>query len=521
MRVLRPDHRLTFSLAAAATIVVAAPARADISDVWEEWKPRIELMSNLLHESASQIVTRHSVSFTATGSTISFTTEDGGVISLALEGGWLRRDGKPIARYPEGGALESAWRGLTLDLTRASTPNALDLIREWRPEGLSSQETTLADLLRDAVALLSAPAGAAAPREVPVAEEGGLVIDLNDLSTPARLVPALRASATLKGERLRVTVPGGRARVGDFSVGSGDQITGPLLVIRGDAEVYGTVVGNVATVEGDIVVHPGGTILGDVLAVAGTVRVNGGTVQGQIRTVDRPPAMKALTPEPEPLTLTQRLARNVVGVLGIFLGLTAVGFGLVTFVRLPLEIVSDTVVHSFGRALTVGLLGQVLVLPTFGMLVVGLVLSVAGILLVPFAVVVFALLLVAAVIGGFLAVAHAMGETITRRQMARGLAIQSANSYRYVGVGLAGLAGLWMLWALIAPVPVAGTILIALAGLATWLLASVGFGAALLSRFGARDQFAGRLLPPETLTDEYLWATPRFGVQAAKRPDWK
>jgi hypothetical protein len=219
--------------------------------------------------------------------------------------------------------------------------------------------------------------------------------------------------------------------------------------------------------------------------------------------------------------VAQRLARNLAGVLGIFLGLALVGFGLVTFVRPPLEIVSDTVVYSFGRALTVGLLGQVLVLPTFGMLVVGLVLSVAGILLVPFAVVVFALLLVAAVIGGFLAVAHAMGETITRRQMARGLAIHSANSYRYVGVGLAGLTGLWMLWALVAPVPVAGTLLLALAGLATWLLASVGFGAALLSRFGARDQFAGRLLPPETLTDEYLWATPRFGVQAAQRPERK
>lgn len=519
MRVLRPDHRLTLSLAAAATIVVAAPAHADLSGVWEEWGPRIELISSLLHESPSQIVTRHSVSFTATGSGVNFTTEDGGLLSLALEGGWLRRDGKPVARYPEGGALESAWRELMLALSRASTPNALDLIREWRPDGLSSKETTLVDLLRDVTAPLSAPPSVTPPHDLPAAEAGGLVIDLRDLSTPARLVPALRASATLKGERLRVTVPGGRARAGDFSIGSGERITGPLLVVRGDAQVYGTVVGNVATVEGDIVLHPGGTILGDALAVAGTVRVAGGTVEGQIRTVDRPPSLQRLAPEPEPLTLAQRLARNAAGVLGIFLGLAAVGFGLVTFVRPPLEIVSDTVVHSFGRALTVGLLGQVLVLPTFGMLVVGLVLSVAGILLVPFAVVVFALLLVAAVVGGFLAVAHAMGETITRRQMARGLAIQSANSYRYVGVGLAGLTGLWMLWALIAPVPVAGTILIALAVLATWLLASVGFGAALLSRFGARDQFAGRLLPPETLTDEYLWATPRFGVQAAQRPD--
>ena len=501
--------------------LVAAPANADLSDVWEGWKPRIELIGILLPDSPSQIVRRHSASFTAAGSGLSFTTEDGGVISFSLEGGWLRRDGKTIARYPEGGALEAAWRGLVGEAARASTPGALDLIREWQPDGLSSQETAMAKLLRDAAAELTAPAGGGVPHEVHPAQDGGLVIDLHDLSDPARVAPALRATATLTGEALRVTVPGGRVRAGDFSVGSADRITGPLLVIHGDAQVYGTVVGNVATVDGDIVLHSGGTVLGDVLAVAGTVRVAGGTVQGEIRTLDRPPTLESAEAEPTPLPAVQRVARNVVGVLGVFLGLGAVGLGLVTFVRPPLEIVSDTVTHSFGRALMVGLLGQVLVLPTFGMLVVGLVLSVAGILLVPFAVVVFALLLVAAIVGGFLAVAHAMGETMTRRQMARGLAIASANSYRYVGMGLTGITGLWLVWALIAPVPVAGTMLIALAGLATWLLASVGFGAALLSRFGLRDQFAGRLLPPETLTDEYLWATPRFGVQAIQRPDRK
>jgi hypothetical protein len=40
----------------------------------------------------------------------------------------------------------------------------------------------------------------------------------------------------------------------------------------------------------------------------------------------------------------------------------------------------------------------------------------------------------------------------------------------------------------------------------------------LLSRAGIRENFAGRLIPPEALTDEYLWATPQFGVTAAKRP---
>jgi hypothetical protein len=49
-------------------------------------------------------------------------------------------------------------------------------------------------------------------------------------------------------------------------------------------------------------------------------------------------------------------------------------------------------------------------------------------------------------------------------------------------------------------------------------VATAGFGAALLSRGGIREEFTGRLLPPAMMTDEYLWATPQMGVPAVKRP---
>jgi hypothetical protein len=205
-------------------------------------------------------------------------------------------------------------------------------------------------------------------------------------------------------------------------------------------------------------------------------------------------------------------------VLGVFLTLTVLGFGLVMFGRQNLEVVSDTVSHSLGRAFVTGLLGQILLLPTFGMLVVGLILSVAGILLLPFAVAVFAMLVVVAVVGGYLAVAHAMGETYTRRRMALGVVIGSANSYRYLLVGLIALASVWAAWALFGWVPVAGSIVWGAAFFVTWLLGTAGFGAALLSRAGIKENFSGRLLPPEALTDEYLWATPQFGVTAGRRP---
>jgi hypothetical protein len=210
--------------------------------------------------------------------------------------------------------------------------------------------------------------------------------------------------------------------------------------------------------------------------------------------------------------------RRLAGVLGVFLTLSVLGFGLVMFGRQNLEVVSDTVSHSFGRAFVTGLLGQILLLPTFGMLVVGLILSVAGILLLPFAIAVFAMLVVVGVVGGYLAVAHAMGETYTRRRMALGVIIGSPNSYRYLLVGLVALASLWTAWALFGWVPVAGSIVWGAAFFLSWLLGTAGFGAALLSRAGIKENFSGRLFPPEALTDEYLWATPQFGVAAGRRP---
>ena len=128
------------------------------------------------------------------------------------------------------------------------------------------------------------------------------------------------------------------------------------------------------------------------------------------------------------------------------------------------------------------------------------------------------LVTVIAVVGGYLAVAHAMGETYTRRRMALGVVIGSANSYRYLLVGLLGLASVWAAWALFGWVPIAGSIVWGAAFFVSWLLGTAGFGAALLSRAGIKENFAGRLLPPEALTDEYLWATPQFGVPAGRRP---
>ncbi|MDO8666206.1 MAG: hypothetical protein Q7J79_06305 [Gemmatimonadales bacterium] len=201
-----------------------------------------------------------------------------------------------------------------------------------------------------------------------------------------------------------------------------------------------------------------------------------------------------------------RLFRDVLNIVGVFIAFAMMGFGAVFFGRRYLEIVADTASHSFGRSLVVGMLGQLLVLPTFAMLIVGLVFTIVGILLLPFVIPAFVVAAAVAILGGYLAVAHAVGETVTRRRMANGAFVRAPNAYGYLFTGLVALLGLWAAAALFGG---AGRVVILFqvaAGIVTWMAATAGFGAVLLSRAGLRETFAGRHFGE--MSDEYLWATP-------------
>jgi hypothetical protein len=368
----------------------------------------------------------------------------------------------------------------------------------------------------------AAPFTVSRPQILEPAGLGGFTIEVANLEDLTSLETLLKQASRLASPTLRITVPDGYAYLGDFSIGSGENVEGHLLVLRGTADIYGALRGNVISVDGDIVVHSGAIVTGDLLAYKGEVVALGGEVTGEIRTLNPlSPPVPTVGPDVPTLSPLVLALRKAAGLAGVLLSLGAIGFGTVMFARHNLEVVSDTVSNSFGRSFLVGLIGQMLLLPTFGMLVVGFVLSVVGILLLPFAVIVYGLLVVFTVLGGFLAVAHAMGETYTRRRMALGATVGSPNSYRYLLVGLGAVTTIWLAWVIFGWVPVAGQLIQGAAILITWLLGTAGFGAALLSRAGARQQFSGRLLPPEAMTDEYLWATPQFGVSAIKRPGAK
>lgn len=488
---------------------------------WSRLVPPLQVFQHWFEDgSLSAVALDHLVSLSSESAAITFDLEHAKKATVELSGGRLLINDQTAGHYAPGGELEAAWRQLLITAAKENTPAAVASLHDWHPAGLSQDEEAVAEVIRRRLAGLKSAAGSVVlPQAIPPAAPGGLTIDLSDLSDPAVLEPALRRATGLSGPDLRLTVPGGRARLGHFSVGSGEHLAGHLLVLKGNADIYGELEGNLATVDGNVVIHPGGVVTGDVLAVGGNVNDAGGEIRGEIRTL-RPSSTlaEAGAVTAPPISPVAQAFRNAAGLVGVYLTLLLLGFGLTLFARPQLEVISDTVAHSFGRSFLVGLLGQILLLPTFGMLVVGLVLSVVGILLLPFAVVAYVLLAIVALVGGYLAVAHSLGETYTRRRMALGVVVDSPNSYRYVLIGLAALLSLWAAWVVFGWVPVAGALIRGIAILVTWLLGTAGFGAALLSRAGLREGFAGRLLPQEALTDEYLWATPQFGVPAAKRP---
>jgi MFS family permease len=229
-------------------------------------------------------------------------------------------------------------------------------------------------------------------------------------------------------------------------------------------------------------------------------------VHGDIKTLSAVGLAAAAEEPGTRVSAVQQLFRDVGTVVAAFVALAMIGFGTVFFGRRYVEVVADTTTHAFGRSFVVGLLGQLLLLPAFAMMIVGLVLTIVGILALPFAILAFVLGAVLAAVGGYLAVAHAVGETVTRRRMANGAFVRSPNSYGYIFSGLAGLLGLWAAAALFGWLGPVVLLLQIAATLVTWVAMTTGFGAVLLSRAGLRETFAGRYAGE--MTDEYLWATP-------------
>ena len=324
----------------------------------------------------------------------------------------------------------------------------------------------------------------------------------------AALCPFAITAAQVSGTQRDSIVIGGR------TVPVGTTERGPVVVAGGDLTVAGQIDGSAIAIAGDVVVLPGGEVTGAAIAAFGEVR-NAGAVGGQSRALTGTfgASLRALFAAPDAPPAAKRTPLELA--IGWFTVMMLIGIGVLVFASPYLDGVADVLAQSFWRSFLTGLMGHLGVLPVILLVVVGLAVTVIGLLLVPFAIVALVLVVAGLLALGFVAAARVTGEGLGGRSGRR--LSDKGGALRGVIIGTALYMGLWVLAAATGGVPVVGVGIRVLALLATFVAATAGFGAALLSRGGTRRDAAVAAHVPAA--EEVGWQTPTpvSGVAAARR----
>ncbi len=360
---------------------------------------------------------------------------------------------------------------------------------------------------------------AVAPADLPATQggmgreiiSGGLKVELSEIESLTRalgrvgLAPEL--SRVLNGD---LTGPVSIViDASEYRLPEGVHLDHGLILVQSDGVIAGSVAGPVIVAEGSLRIAPTAQIDGDVVAVNASISNRGGAIAGvlkEARNIERVVAPSAIAQRrvvdrgPSFLSNVWSGLGSLAKTIAFYLLFGFLGALVVYFFRGHLETVSDTVSVSFGRSFLAGLAAEVLFFPVLLVLTV----LVLTWIVIPFYVVGAGL----AVLLGYLAVAHAAGENLTRRRYPSWAArLRRSNSYYYV---LNGLGVLLALFAGAAVAEMGGALLdwaygllMAAALILTWIAMTAGLGGVLLSRAGTRRSYARPRELPETSLESY------------------
>lgn len=300
----------------------------------------------------------------------------------------------------------------------------------------------------------------------------------------------------------------GRFSRGSAAVAKGDTLRGPFVVVNGTAEVFGVVAGNVYALWGDVIIHDGAEVYGSASAYRGRVILDGGLVRGALAAT---PAPAAVAPDvASPMSRARALQLSA----GWTAMLIVVGILVLVLLSANLEATARTVEEDFGRAFFTGVIGQLGFVPALLLVCVALAVTLLGVLLIPFALVAGPVAFAGFVTLGWLALALVTGRAILRRRgsgSSRGEALRTLT---------AGVILLMVPWVLVAALEGVGTVALLVRVLAlaiTWVAATTGLGAAILSRAGTGGRRRATEPAPSQLQG-WQTPTPVAGVAAARRP---
>lgn len=347
---------------------------------------------------------------------------------------------------------------------------------------------------------------------------------------PTRATPAPPATPAAPAARAApaAAVADPAPAAGGLVVPAGTRTATDVVVVVGGVDVRGTVAGDVVAVSGDVTVYPGGHVTGDVVSVFGRARNLGGRIDGDVQSYARagPDGARAGTTAvaARPASVWHSLQVT----LGWFAILLILGVGVLVSASPYLDGVALALEEPGGilRALATGIAGQLLLLPALLVVVLGLAITVIGILAIPLAVVALVVAVAGLVTLGFLAVAFVTGRALGGHGGGTGrwrAAAARGEAVRALTIGLAALLALWFVAALLAGTPTVALLVRSAALGLTWVAATAGFGAALLSRAGtAQLRRPARREPDLAPVDRGgvpVWQTPTpiTGIVAARR----
>lgn len=278
---------------------------------------------------------------------------------------------------------------------------------------------------------------------------------------------------------------GDRVRIGgSVVVRKGETIDGDVVAVGGSIRIDGTVTGDVSSVGGSVRLGPTAVVEGSVTAAGGTVsRAEGAEVHGSISETawGAPDIHIRRHVDWEPFEGVAGFVTTVMWI--VFLGLLTSLVYLLA--RRPVERMEYRVATSPWKAAAVGLLGQILFFPVLFLTTIILAISIVGIPLliaIPFAL----LALGIGVLIGFTAVARQVGSVAEDRF---GWRHESRYVPLLVGVGLIMAVAFFAAALGIAgggPLGVFAVVLTVLGFVIQYIAWTIGFGVLLMTRFGTR-----------------------------------
>lgn len=303
--------------------------------------------------------------------------------------------------------------------------------------------------------------------------------------------------------------------IGGRTIGAGSTVNGTVAAANGSVDVSGKVIGNVIALHGDVIVHSGGSISGDAVSVGGHVKLDGGNVFGEMRSLSALSAGGIAADATAVAPLTTWGAVKVV--FGWFAVLLIIGIGVMMFAEHNLDGVVTVLERHLARAFWVGLLAQLGLVPLLLVGVVALAITVIGILLIPFAIVAYIIAAAGLLALGFLAVARFTGRGFFHAHPGDS---PRSVSLRALFVGLVLYLGVWFVVASLTWMPSLQPLLRAVACAVTWVALTAGLGATVLSRAGTQHEQPRDGAVPSGGVEPLAWQTPTpvAGVAAARRP---